>query len=458
MLGTAEFIDGPVQNLMRHTGPSMSPFNAWVLLKGLETLSLRVREAGRERPRGRPGARGHTRRSTRVLYPWLPSHPQHELARRQMLGGGTVVTFELDGGKDEAFALMNALQVIDICNNLGDAKSLVTHPATTTHRASSRGAARRARDHRRTVRLSVGLEDAATSSTTSTRRWRRDRRPGRARRLDRAGAHGLGTVDPWPAAALTAALGRDDPPGPGAELPPFWHQLYGHAAVHAAATGPDGHEARGEFLPLVTLPHRMWAGGRLMVHRPLRIGEAFRKASTVRRITPKQGRQGPLVFVLVEHRFETDAGDGAGRGAGHRLPRAGARLPPPVRPEPGRWRQPWRPDPVLLFRYSALTYNGHRIHYDADYAREVEGYPGLVVHGPLLATLMLDLVRREQPDRTLQRFAFRAVSPLMASEDSAGPRRARGRGGAGAAVDHRARATGCAMEGEAHLSSAGAAL
>ena len=85
-----------------------------------------------------------------------------------------------------------------------------------------------------------------------------------------------------------------------------------------------------------------------------------------------------------------------------------SRQPSPVRPEPGRWRQTWRPDPVLLFRYSALTYNGHRIHYDADYAREVEGYPGLVVYGPLLATLMLDLVRREQPDRTLQRFAFRA--------------------------------------------------
>jgi len=264
-----------------------------------------------------------------------------------------------------------------------------------------------------------------------------------------------GLIDPWPAAALTAALGRDDLPGPGAELPPFWHQLYGHAAVHAAATGPDGHEARGEFLPPVTLPRRMWAGGRLVVHRPLRIGEAFRKASSVRRITPKQGRQGPLVFVLVEHRFETDAGtelveeqDIVYRGPA--TPQS-----PPVRPEPGRWRRTWRPDPVLLFRYSALTYNGHRIHYDADYAREVEGYPGLVVHGPLLAKLMLDLVRREQPDRTVRRFAFRAVSPLIVGDELVVY-------GEPASDVVRLWVAGpgdrLAMEGEAHLSSAGDAL
>ena len=133
VLGTEEFIDGPVKNLMRHTGPAMSPFNAWVLVKGLETLSLRVNRQ-RENAIVLATALETHPRVTTVLHPWLPSHPQHDLARSQMGGGGSVVTFVIDGGKDEAFRVMNALEVVDISNNLGDAKSLVTHPATTTHR------------------------------------------------------------------------------------------------------------------------------------------------------------------------------------------------------------------------------------------------------------------------------------------------------------------------------------
>ena len=158
VLGTKEFIDGPVRNLMRHTGPAMSPFNAWVLLKGLETLSLRVeKQAAATLELAR--ALEANPNVSRVVYPWLESHPQHELAKSQMYGGGTVVTFEVDGGKDAAFRLMNALQVIDISNNLGDAKSLITHPATTTHRRLSEEARLAVGITGGVLRVSVGLED-----------------------------------------------------------------------------------------------------------------------------------------------------------------------------------------------------------------------------------------------------------------------------------------------------------
>jgi O-succinylhomoserine sulfhydrylase len=158
VLGTSEFIDGPVRNLMRHTGPAMSPFNAWVLLKGLETLSLRVEKqaaAALELARALEASPN----VSRVVYPWLESHPQHELAKAQMYGGGTVVTFEVDGGKDAAFAVMNALQMIDISNNLGDSKSLITHPATTTHRRMGEEARLAVGITDGVLRVSVGLED-----------------------------------------------------------------------------------------------------------------------------------------------------------------------------------------------------------------------------------------------------------------------------------------------------------
>ncbi len=158
VLGSREFIDGPVQNLMRHTGPAMSPFNAWVLVKGLETMSLRVDRMGASALEVARFLESHPK-VRRVVHPFLDSHPQHELAKRQMLGGGTVVTFEIDGGKAEAFALMNALQVVDISNNLGDSKSLVTHPATTTHRRLTAEARQAVGITDGVLRLSVGLED-----------------------------------------------------------------------------------------------------------------------------------------------------------------------------------------------------------------------------------------------------------------------------------------------------------
>jgi O-succinylhomoserine sulfhydrylase len=163
ILGPAQFVHGPVKNLMRHTGPSLSPFNAWVLAKGLETLDLRVRrmaESALTLATTLETWAAAGRGIGRIVYPHLPSHPQHELARRQLDGGGgTVVTFEVSGGKDPAFTLMNTLRLIDISNNLGDAKSLTTHPATTTHRRLAPEARAAVGITDGTIRVSVGLED-----------------------------------------------------------------------------------------------------------------------------------------------------------------------------------------------------------------------------------------------------------------------------------------------------------
>ncbi|MFX0537095.1 O-succinylhomoserine sulfhydrylase [Ornithinimicrobium sp. Y1847] len=158
ILGDAELVTGPIRTLLRHTGPAMSPFNAWVTLKGVETLDLRVARMADSALALAQHLEADPR-VTRVFHPWLPSHPQHELAQRQMSGGGTMVTFTIDGGKEQAFALMDSLQVVDISNNLGDSKSLTTHPATTTHRRLPEEARLAAGITDGTIRVSVGLED-----------------------------------------------------------------------------------------------------------------------------------------------------------------------------------------------------------------------------------------------------------------------------------------------------------
>ncbi|MGP4055940.1 O-succinylhomoserine sulfhydrylase [Mycobacterium sp. 4D054] len=158
ILGDAEYIDGPVQKLMRHTGPALSPFNAWTLLKGLETLSLRVQHQNASAHRIAEFLEQHAAVSW-VKYPFLESHPQYDLAKRQMSGGGTVITFELVGGsKERAFEVLDKLHIIDISNNLGDAKSLITHPATTTHRAMGPEGRAAIGLGDGVVRISVGLE------------------------------------------------------------------------------------------------------------------------------------------------------------------------------------------------------------------------------------------------------------------------------------------------------------
>jgi O-succinylhomoserine sulfhydrylase len=157
VLGTQSFIEDVVTPFIRHTGPALSPFNAWVLLKGLETLSLRV---DRHCNSAMSIATHLSKKSgiNRLLYPELESHPQHDLAMRQMTRGGTVVAFELEGGKERAFAFLNKLRIIDISNNLGDAKSLICHPATTTHQKLSDEDKERVGIRPGFVRLSVGLE------------------------------------------------------------------------------------------------------------------------------------------------------------------------------------------------------------------------------------------------------------------------------------------------------------
>ncbi len=165
ILGSTEYVRGPVQELMRHTGPSMSPFTAWVALKGLDTMSLRVHRMQESALRLAAWLEQRPEVSW-VRYPFLPSHPQHDLARRQMTGGGTVVTFELDEtpgrtGREAAFALLDGMRLIDISNNLGDSKSLVTHPATTTHRRLGPQGRASVGITDSVVRISVGLEDCA---------------------------------------------------------------------------------------------------------------------------------------------------------------------------------------------------------------------------------------------------------------------------------------------------------
>ncbi|MDD0814081.1 MaoC family dehydratase N-terminal domain-containing protein [Curvibacter sp. HBC28] len=224
-----------------------------------------------------------------------------------------------------------------------------------------------------------------------------------------------------PVSALSATLDRDDPaPVTGqTELPPLWHWLYFLPQVRQSGLGPDGHALRGGFLPPVPLPRRMWAGGRLRWEEgnPLSVGQAVRRTSRIESVTHKAGRTGDLVFVLVKHEVHNDHGlalteehDIVYRAA----PQPGDPVPPPVAAEAGAaWQREIVPDDVLLFRYSALTFNGHRIHYDRRYVTQVEGYPGLIVHGPLIATLLVDLLRREQPQARLKSFAFKAVRPTF---------------------------------------------
>ncbi|QNP47327.1 FAS1-like dehydratase domain-containing protein [Diaphorobacter aerolatus] len=225
-----------------------------------------------------------------------------------------------------------------------------------------------------------------------------------------------------PVRSLSATLDRDDAaPVAGTDLPPLWHWLYFLPHARQSEIGEDGHPTRGGFLPPVALPRRMWAGGRLVweTGNPLQVGQEVQRVSTIRSVNHKTGRSGELLFVLVEHRFSnpnglalTEEHDIVFRAAAE----PGAPDPAPQKPPlagQAAWSRQIVPDDVLLFRYSALTFNGHRIHYDRKYVTGVEGYPGLIVHGPLIATLLLDLLRRNLPDATVRKFSFKAVRPTF---------------------------------------------
>ncbi len=228
------------------------------------------------------------------------------------------------------------------------------------------------------------------------------------------------TVTAWPVAALAATLDRREAaPQNGGELPPCWHWLYFLEAKALSELGPDGHPKRGGFLPPVPLPRRMWAGGRLEFLHPLRIGDEIRRDSTILSVEAKSGRSGNLVFVTVEHSISS-----GGRVAvreEHDIVYRDAARPGDAPPEAAHgaanpaWQRSVNGDPVTLFRYSALTFNGHRIHYDLAYAKQEEHYPGLIVHGPLQTTLMLDLCRRHAAKR-VTKLDYRARLPLFHGE------------------------------------------
>jgi len=217
--------------------------------------------------------------------------------------------------------------------------------------------------------------------------------------------------------ALASTLDLDSVPGGGSAVPPGWHWLFFNPFVRRSGLGPDGHPKRGGFLPDVKLPRRMWAGGRLVYHRPLPVGEEAVRESEITNVSAKSGRAGNLVFVTVRHVVRHDGTicveeeqDIVYREA----PAPDAPKPQPApAPSGAEWSEAVVPDPTLLFRYSALTYNGHRIHYDQSYARNEEGYRDLVVHGPLISTLLQGLAGRCRREARLSRFAFRAIAPLF---------------------------------------------
>ncbi|MEO7247261.1 MAG: MaoC family dehydratase N-terminal domain-containing protein [Novosphingobium sp.] len=225
-------------------------------------------------------------------------------------------------------------------------------------------------------------------------------------------------LEPARSNALRAALGGGAPLAAGDAMPLLHHWLYFWNVLPATALGSDGHPAKGGFLPPVPLPRRMWAGGRVQFIAPLVLGEQVTKLSTIKSVVAKSGKSGDLIFVTVEHRVSGGNGLAVleeqdlvykGETAPGAIAAPAATGPAPT----AQWQTQVMPDPVLLFRYSALTMNGHRIHYDLPYAQDVEAYPGLVVHGPLQATLLAELAVKSL-SRPLATFDFRGQAPAFA--------------------------------------------
>jgi 3-methylfumaryl-CoA hydratase len=224
----------------------------------------------------------------------------------------------------------------------------------------------------------------------------------------------------FPARGMAALLDRDpDDLSEGAALPECWHWLYFKPVARQSRLGPDGHALRGGFLPPVTLPRRMWAGGRLRFLQPLTLGEHVVRRSRILSVEEKEGSTGALVRVTVLHTIDGESGPAVEEEQDliyREAPKpGGARAKAQALPDDIQWTENFLPDAVVLFRFSALTFNGHRIHYDYPYCTEVEGYPGLVVHGPLIALLLLDAAKRrmgQQPSA----FDYRAVGPLFGDD------------------------------------------
>jgi hydroxyacyl-ACP dehydratase HTD2-like protein with hotdog domain len=239
-------------------------------------------------------------------------------------------------------------------------------------------------------------------------------------------AETTGTISAWPALALSGLLDCAPPAAaPGDPIPPLWHWLHLLDRPAQHELGPDGHPAAGHFMPPIPRRRRMYAGGRVSYAGPVRCGDTITRRSELAGCTVKQGRTGELLFVTVRSVFTRDGGTIATEEQDLVYRSGPPALPGPAGARPAGARAPgdtpaWHmrvvPDPVLLFRFSALTYNAHRIHYDLPYATEVEGHPGLVVHGPLLALLCFELPRRHLPRRRLAQLSFRARAPLVAGQ------------------------------------------
>jgi 3-methylfumaryl-CoA hydratase len=220
-----------------------------------------------------------------------------------------------------------------------------------------------------------------------------------------------------PLACLNATLDRDDQePQLGDELPPSGHWMYFLNPSKQSELDVNGHAKKGEFLPPVPLERRMWAGGRLKFILPLRIGDAITRTSEIIDVRLKEGKTGPLVFVIVRHQVYGPDGLSIeeehdivyrGRSSQNILPLGSEQNKSPI------WQRIVNAHSVLLFRYSALIFNGHRIHFDREYVTKDEGYPGLIVHGPLIATLLMDLCRQKAPDERIVYFDYRARGPIF---------------------------------------------
>ena len=237
------------------------------------------------------------------------------------------------------------------------------------------------------------------------------------------------TITAAPVRSMAALLDRDIAiPKAGDPLPPLWHWLYFLPSAKQSELGEDGHPKRGGFLPPVPLPRRMWAGGSLDFIAPIHVGDTLTRTSCIQSISPKKGRGGDLVFVCVEHQYHGEQGlclrethdivyrDSAAPTDKPLPPVAAHTMVQSGNGATEVWSRDAVPDDVLLFRYSALTFNAHRIHYDRKYASEVEGYPGLVVHGPLIATLLLELLG-QHTDKAIKRFTFKATRPIFECAD-----------------------------------------
>lgn len=225
-------------------------------------------------------------------------------------------------------------------------------------------------------------------------------------------------ITAFPMNALSATLDRDDPPAvAGTSVPPLLHWLYFLSTSRPHEMRRDGHARGGEFMPPIALPHRVWAGSRFLWNsdNPLRVGDNAVRVSRIETITPKEGRSGKLVFVSVVHEFRNEKGLALTNN--HQIafreasdaPRAQSK--PLVADKDSAWHRVLVPDSVLLFRYSALTFNAHRIHYDAPYATHEERYPGLLVQGPLIATLLLDLLSRNAAEARVRSLELKALRP-----------------------------------------------